>query len=159
VAAADLMGGDIGLTLLVGVPVAVVSWFFGAYLVGTYLGRRYDIAIPTAIFGEMNTNQPGKQSGSQSGSRPGDGDEADHAATGDTAGPGGTTTTTAAPPFGTVLMILLLPLVLISLNTIVSTLQVAGTIGDEGVWDVLMLIGQTPIALLITVLAALFVLS
>lgn len=66
---------------------------------------------------------------------------------------------TAAPPFGTVLMILLLPLVLISLNTIVSTLQVAGTIGDEGVWDVLMLIGQTPIALLITVLAALFLLS
>ena len=137
VAAADLMGGDIGLTLLVGVPVAVVAWFFGAYLVGTYLGRRYDVAIPDTIFGKMNT----------------------HGGTSDKGDGGGATVKTVTPAFSTVLMILLLPLVLISLNTVVSTLQVAGTIGDETVWDVLMLIGQTPIALLITVLIALYVLA
>src|SRR5690625_3751903 len=45
VAAADLMGGDIGLTLLAGVPVAVISWFIGGYLVAIYLGRRFNVSL------------------------------------------------------------------------------------------------------------------
>ncbi|GAA4717637.1 gluconate:H+ symporter, GntP family [Promicromonospora umidemergens] len=143
VAAADLMGGNIGLTLLMGVPVAVGAWFLGVHYVARYLGARYRVDVPDAVFGRMNGGR-------------------DQDADGGTGTGGGTTATaTQAPPrFGTVLLILLLPLVLISLNTVVSTLVTAGTIADDAAWaNALTLIGQTPIALLITVLVALAALS
>lgn len=143
VAAADLMGGDIGLTLLMAVPLAVVTWVVGGYFVARYLGRRYVVDIPDAVFGRMNGGAD---------------DEGG-------AGSGGTTTATAtatkAPPrFGVVLLMLLLPLVLISLNTVVSTLVTAGAVDEGAAWvSTLTLIGETPIALLITVLVALAVLA
>lgn len=147
VAAADLMEGNIGLTLLLGVPVAVAAWFLGVHYVARYLSARYVIDIPTAVFGQMNGGRD------QDADGPGDGGP----------GAGGATTATAtqAPPrFGTVLFILLLPLVLISLNTVVSTLVTAGIIAEDTAWaNALTLIGQTPIALLITVLVALAMLS
>lgn len=143
VAAADLMGGNIGLTLLLGVPVAVLSWFLGVHYVAKYLGARYRVDIPDAVFGRMN------------------GGRDDSAGTADDSGGGATATATQAPPrFGVVLLILLLPLLLISLNTVVSTLVTTGTIAEDTGWaNTLILIGQTPIALLITVLFALAVLS
>lgn len=141
VAAADLMKGDIGLTLLMAVPLAVVTWIVGGYLVARYLGRRYVVDIPDAVFGRMNGGADGEAG----------------------AGAGGTTTATAtkAPPrFGVVLLMLLLPLVLISLNTVVSTLGTAGVVDEDAAWvNTLTLIGETPIALLITVLVALVVLA
>jgi GntP family gluconate:H+ symporter len=64
------------------------------------------------------------------------------------------------PEFRTVLGILLLPLVLIGLNTVTSTLGTAGVIDSEQpLARVLVLIGQTPIALLITLLVAIVVLG
>ncbi|MGB3773440.1 MAG: GntP family permease [Rhodococcus sp. (in: high G+C Gram-positive bacteria)] len=126
VAATDLMGGDIGLTLVIGLPIAVVAWFFGAYLVGTRLGRRI-VTTPAALFG-------------------GDSDEDAEPVT--------------PPRFIAVLGLLLFPLILICLNTGVSTLQTAGVIAEDAGWaDALILIGQTPVALLLTVLLALVVLS
>lgn len=146
VAAADLMDGNIGLTLLLGVPVAVLAWFLGVYYVARYLGTRYVVDIPDAVFGRMNGGRDAADGGGGNGS-----------------GGGGTatvTTTKAPPRFGTVLLILLLPLVLISLNTVVSTLVTAGTIAEDTGWaNTLTLIGQTPIALLITVLVALVALA
>ncbi len=59
-----------------------------------------------------------------------------------------------APKFSTVLFILLAPMLLIFVNTGVSTLIAAGAITKSSVTDFLMLIGQTPIALLITLLLA-----
>jgi GntP family gluconate:H+ symporter len=145
VAAADLMGGDIGITLLLGVPVAVVSWYFGAYLVGLWLARRFDVSIPDVLFGQQNGGLA-------------DVDDTD--GTPDGHGGVGTKVRMKAPPFATVLTLLMLPFVLIGLNTIVATLRTQGTIGEEAVWaDVLQLIGQTPIALLITVLVAVFTLA
>lgn len=144
VAAADLMGGNIGLTLLLGVPVAVVAWFLGVYYVSRYLSARYHVEITDAVFGRMN------------------GGRDDDAATAGGSGDGSmaATTTQAPPRFGVVLLILLLPLVLISLNTVVSTLVTAGTIPEGTGWaSTLVLIGQTPIALLITVLVALAALA
>lgn len=142
VAAADLMNGNIGLTLLLGVPVAVVAWVLGAYYVSRFLSVRYVIDIPDAVFGPMN--------GGRDDTPAPDGP-------GGAAPAGATATTTLAPPrFGTVLLILLLPLVLISLNTVVSTLVTAGVVPEDTGWgNTLILIGQTPIALLITVLVAL----
>ncbi len=66
----------------------------------------------------------------------------------------------APPSFATVLGLLLLPLVLISFNTVLATLTTAGTIAEGTAWaEVLMLLGDTTVALLITTLVAIFVLG
>ena len=67
------------------------------------------------------------------------------------------TTTRTPPPFGTVMLVLLLPLVLIFLNTGLNTLATAGAVDGEATWvNLLRMIGQTPVALLITVLVAMW---
>ncbi|GAA3724193.1 GntP family gluconate:H+ symporter [Spinactinospora alkalitolerans] len=64
------------------------------------------------------------------------------------------------PRISVLLFLLLLPLVLIFLNTGMSTLAVAGAVDPEAVWvQVLQAVGQAPAALLITVLAALWLLG
>jgi GntP family gluconate:H+ symporter len=69
-------------------------------------------------------------------------------------------TETALPSFGTVLGILLLPLVLIGLNTGITTLGTAGVLDADALpAQVLVLLGQTPVALLITLLVAIVVLG
>jgi len=144
VAAAEVLGADIGLTLLVGIPVAVVSWYVGVLLVSRVLGARVDVAIPDALFGEMNDGR----------------DADDEKGENDGKGGGGTTKTRTAPAFSTVLGILLLPLVLISFNTVLATLITAGTLEEGQGWvDFLMLLGETTVALLITVLVAIVVLG
>lgn len=137
VAAAELLGANIGLTLLVGAPVAVASWYVGAFLVSQFIGRRVHVDIPTSLFGEIN------------GGRDTDTD--------DSSGAGTTTTVTrtTAPAFMTVLGVLLLPFVLISFNTVLDTLMTAGVIEEGATWaEYLKLIGTTSIALLITVIVA-----
>ncbi|KWX65837.1 GntP family permease [Mycobacterium sp. NAZ190054] len=143
VAAAELLGANIGLTLIVGVPVAVVSWYVGAFLVSQIIGRRVHVDIPTSLFGEIN------------GGRDIDDD------TVGTSAPGGATTTTrTAPAFMTVLGVLLLPFVLISFNTVLDTLMTAGVIEEGATWaEYLKLLGNTPVALLITVIVATLVLG
>lgn len=147
VAAAIAMEGNVGLTLLLGVPVAVAAWFLGVHYVARYLSGRYVIDIPTAVFGQLNGGR--------------DLDAAGDGGTGAGGAPTATATATQAPPrFGTVLLILLLPLVLISLNTVVDTLVKAGVVAEDADWaNAFILVGQTPIALLITVLVALVMLS
>ncbi len=62
-----------------------------------------------------------------------------------------------APSFGQVLSILLLPLVLIFMDTGLNTLSVMGVIDKGADWvNVLRMVGKTPVALLITVLYALW---
>ena len=64
------------------------------------------------------------------------------------------------PPFGTVMLVLLLPLVLIFLNTGLNTLATMGLVDGDATWvNLLRMIGQTPVALLITVLVAMWKLS
>jgi GntP family gluconate:H+ symporter len=128
VAAAEVLGADIGLTLLVGVPVAVVSWYVGVLLVSRVLGARVDVSVPDALFGEMND---GHDSDDEQDDRHGSGSRR-------------TTKTRAVPAFSTVLGILLLPLVLISFNTVLATLISAGTLEEGQGWvDFLMLLGET----------------
>ena len=145
VAAAELLGANIGLTLIVGVPVAVASWYVGAYLVSQAIGRRVHVDIPASLFGEIN------------GGRDIATDTEDGAPS--AAGTSGTATRTA-PSFATVLGILLLPFVLISFNTVVNTLMTAGVIEEGATWaEYLKLLGTTSIALLITVIVATLVLG
>jgi GntP family gluconate:H+ symporter len=64
------------------------------------------------------------------------------------------------PKASTVIMILLLPLVLIFLNTGLSTLATAGVVDGDQTWvQALVLIGTSPVALLITAIVALIVLG
>ncbi|MGK2869965.1 MAG: GntP family permease [Mycobacterium sp.] len=145
VAAAELLGANIGLTLIIGVPVALLSWYVGAYLVSQAIGRRVYVDLPTTLFGEINGGRDVADGVGDDGTS--------------TAGTGSTATRTA-PAFSTVLGVLLLPFVLISFNTVLSTLMTAGVIEEGATWaEYLKLVGTTSIALLITVIVATLVLG
>ncbi|MBX7434463.1 gluconate:H+ symporter [Mycobacterium sp. Y57] len=145
VAAAEVLGGSIGLALLVGFPVAVLSWFVGSYLISQVIGHRVHVDVPTALFGEMNGGRD---------------EEAGGAGSGGSSSGGTATATRTAPPFATVLGILLLPFVLISCNTVIDTLMTAGVVEEGATWaEYLKLLGNTSIALLITVIVATLVLG
>ena len=132
VAAAEQINADIGLTLLIGVPIAVLSWYVGVYLVSRFLGKRIDVPITDVVFGRVDEDQDGED------------DE---------------TLSRRPPAFATVLGLLLIPLVLISFDTVLDTLVTAGVL-EEAAWvNFLGLLGQTPVALMIAVLAAILVLG
>jgi GntP family gluconate:H+ symporter len=133
VAAATELGGDIGLTLLIGVPVAILAWIPGGYLAGTRLGARFSPS-PLNVFAMKDSSETSAEETPAEETTP--------------------------PPFATVILLLALPMILIGLNTVITTLRAAGTVSEDATWaSALVLIGQTPIALLITVLLALLVLS
>lgn len=46
VAAAELIGADIGLVLVLGLLVGLPTWYLGGYLFGTWAGKRYHVAVP-----------------------------------------------------------------------------------------------------------------
>ena len=150
VAAGELLGADIGLLVLVGLVLAIPTWYVGGYLFGTFTGRRFELPVPTSLGG------PG----------PGAGAGADDP---DAHGGGGVALDkrteqevrqVPAPSFGTVLTVLLLPLVLIFLNTGLNTLATAGAVDGDALWvNALRMIGQTPVALLVTVIVAMVVLG
>ena len=143
VAAATQIGADVGLTLLVGIPVGVLAWYVGVFLFSKAVGKRVHIDVPTILFGEVNDGRR-RDEGL-------DAEDAVEATTGGTA----TGVTTRAPSFGTVLGLLLIPLVLISFETVLSTLVEAGVLEDGQAWvNSLRLLGNTTVALLITTLAA-----
>ncbi|WP_026403762.1 GntP family permease [Actinomadura rifamycini] len=130
VAAANLIGANVGLTLLIGIPIAVTAWYVGVMLVSRFLGARVHVPLPDVIFGEVR-----------------DGDKAEGAGW-------------RAPSFGTVLALLLIPLVLISFNTVLTTLVDTDVLDGDQAWvGYLSLLGITPVALLTTVLAAILLLG
>ncbi|QDH10674.1 GntP family permease [Nocardioides dongxiaopingii] len=143
VAAGTDIGADLGLLLLLGIPVALLSWYVGVYLLSRLMGARIDVSASDLLFGETRDAE-GRAPG-------GDGGDSSGSATG--------TRTRTAPSFGTVLGLLLLPMLLISLNTVLSTLLEAETIEQSTLVDALMLVGNTPVALLITLLAAIALLG
>jgi gluconate:H+ symporter, GntP family len=163
VAAAEALEANIGLTLLVGTPIAVVSWYVGAYLVSQVIGRRVYVDIPEALFGEMNGGRD-KDADRDAVEGVGVGGGGGVGAVGADGDGDGLTATQApartAPPFATVLGVLLLPFVLISFNTVLKTLTTAGVIEEGATWaGYLMLLGNTSVALLITVIVATLVLG
>ncbi|MGY1988178.1 GntP family permease [Blastococcus sp. SYSU DS0669] len=150
VAAAGLIGADIGLVLVFGLLIGVPTWFLGGYLFGLWAGRKFELPVPNILADEAKTadNAPDP---SVEGSSPG-------IASGRTGT--GTATRPAPPRFATVITLLLLPMVLIFLNTGLSTLAAEGVVDEDSAlvrWG--QLLGATPIALLITVLVAMWVLG
>ncbi len=174
VAAAELIGADIGLTLVFGLLIGLPTWVLGGYLFGTWAGRRYNLPVPEVFSGDApqpvrsapagtapdadvdpSAVQPGTDGAAVAGTAPG------------VAAPSGGAEAEAEaeqranpPSFMTVLALLLLPLLLIFINTGLSTLATAGTIAEDStIVGVAKVIGSTPVALLITVLVAMWVLG
>jgi gluconate:H+ symporter, GntP family len=152
VAAAELVGADIGLVLVFGLLIGLPTWYLGGYLFGLWAGRRYDVAVPLSEEDETPP-VPEAPEGTVAGTAPGTAGASGGRRT-------GTVTRPAPPRFGTVLGILLLPLVLIFLNTGLTTLATAGAVEESSfVVRAGQLLGATPVALLVTVLVAMVVLG
>ncbi|MBV1778636.1 GntP family permease [Paeniglutamicibacter sp. ABSL32-1] len=126
VAASGLLEANVGLVLLLGLVVALPTWFFAGHLYGKYVGRKFNIAIPDILAGT-------------------EAEKHDFA---------------SKPKLGTVVTLLLLPLVLIFMNTGLNTLASAGIVDKQAQWvQILRLVGETPVALLITVLLGMYLLG
>ncbi|WP_046471762.1 GntP family permease [Allosalinactinospora lopnorensis] len=124
VAAADLIGADMGMTLVVGLLLAIPTWYIASYLFALYTGRRIELPVPDDFTagGELNYERP--------------------------------------PHLLTVIGILLLPMLLIFCNTGTATLVTTGALdSDAPVVQALLMIGETPVALLITAIMAMVVLG
>ena len=126
IAAGEYYGANIGHVLLLGLPIAVITWYFSGYLLGQFLGRHFHVPVPDFLSG-------GKRD---------------------------TDTPRAPASAGTVIGIMLIPMVLIFLNTGLMTLISQKVVSaDATCVKLLRMLGATPIALLIAVLVALFVLG
>lgn len=127
VAASEFFNANVGFVLLIGLVVALPTWYVASYLFGKWAGRKWELPIPT-LLGEA---------------------DAEHEAN--------------PPAFGTVIAVLLLPLVLIFLNTGLNTLASAGVLpasATKETWfQLLRALGETPVALLIALLVAAVVLG
>lgn len=125
VAAAELLGANIGLLVIVGAVIAIPTWYFGAYLFGRWAGKRFDLKLPSSFLTDVPRDE-----------------------------------NVTPPAFSLVMTILLLPLLLIFLDTGLNTLTVMGAVDGSSNWvQFLRMLGKTPIALLITVLFALIAFS
>ncbi|MGJ9403570.1 GntP family permease [Arthrobacter sp. KK5.5] len=127
VAASEFFGANVGFVLLIGLVVAIPTWYVTSYLFGIWAGKKWDLPIPS-LLGQA---------------------DAEHEAN--------------PPKFGAVASVLLLPLVLIFLNTGLNTLASSGALAEgtsEATWfQFLRAIGETPVALLISLFVAAFVLG
>nr|WP_210282337.1 gluconate:H+ symporter [Mesorhizobium sp. RMAD-H1] len=125
VAAAELLGADAGLLILIGLLVAVPTWILAGQLFGQWIGKRIVLPIPDILSG---------------------GEHSDESLT--------------PPSSGTVIGLLLLPLLLIFVNTGLDFARAQGWVSADATWfQLARTIGATPVALLISVLVAAYVLG
>lgn len=125
VAAAELLKSDIGLVTILGLVVAIPTWYVTSYLWGLWIGKRIHVPVPDVL-----------SAGSQA-------------------------ERVANPPrSSTIVWLLLLPLALIFMNTGLDGLGAAEIADRNAVWfQVARTLGSTPIALLVAVLVAIYVLG
>ncbi|MDG2918068.1 GntP family permease [Bisgaard Taxon 10/6] len=57
VAAGDILGANIGLLLIVALIVAIPTWYFAAYLYGTFLGRKFHLDLPKTFLNNAPINE------------------------------------------------------------------------------------------------------
>ncbi|MFJ2617742.1 GntP family permease [Glutamicibacter sp. NPDC087344] len=130
VAASGLLEANVGLVLILGLVVAIPTWFIAGHLFGKFVGKKFDIPVPhilDAALGNGNTDKDAFKS---------------------------------SPSVATVFILLFLPLLLIFMNTGLNMLGSAGVVDAEASWvQWLRLLGETPVALLITVLLGMYLLG
>ena len=120
VSATELYGANLGLVLIIGLLVALPTWYVTGYLWGKVTGRMFPFRLDHGLFGDA------------------DPEEIKH-----------------PPSVGLVISMLLIPLVLIFLNTGLDFARAIGAADKNAEWfKVLSMLGTAPIALLIAVLVA-----
>jgi GntP family gluconate:H+ symporter len=148
VAAAGLLGADMGLIIALGIVCAIPAWFLGGYLYGRWIAGRIHVPIPDYV-------EEGFRDEFAAGHRP----------VGDPEVPAGSARAmtmsrveTEAPPvgLGTTLGIILLPILLILLDTFSSIM-----ISDDAnpVRRLLSFVGSPLMALVVAVLVSFYVLG
>ena len=128
VAASGLLEANVGMVLVLGLLVALPTWYVAGHLYGKFIGKRFNVAVPNILTAGVS-------------------DKA-------------TADFKSSPRVGTVFSLLLLPLLLIFLNTGLNMLGSAGVVDREASWvQWLRLLGETPVALMITVLLGMYLLG
>lgn len=127
VTAATLFSANVGMVLLVGLIIALPTWYLAVYVYSKVVGKRINLPVPS-VFGDQEVHDP-----------------------------------TNPPKWQTVVALLLLPMLLIFLNTGLTTLSKSGVIdaatSGTSWFQGLVLLGETPVALLITLIVAALVLG
>jgi len=165
VAAAGLLHADLGLIIVFGLVCAIPAWIVGGYLYSRWIARRIYVPIPPHV--EESFHDEYDEQGARPLGEPPAGSAApiDGSSGGSSSGPATATMTVATPVrtkpaprvgFGTVLGIILMPIVLILLQTF-SGLIINDP--ENPVQQVLSFIGAPLMALLIGVLASFYVLG
>lgn len=57
VASGELLGANIGLLTIIGVIIAIPTWYFAAYLYGTYLGKKFHLDLPKSFLNVAPINE------------------------------------------------------------------------------------------------------
>ncbi len=125
VAAAELLGADVGLLVIIGLVVAIPTWIVAGHFFGKWIGNRINLPVPDDVVEEKSSDEHVTQ-----------------------------------PSPGLVVALLLLPLLLIFMNTGLDFARAQEWVSKDAGWfQLLRAIGSTPIALLISVLVAAVVLG
>ncbi|WP_313814017.1 GntP family permease [Glutamicibacter sp.] len=131
VAASGLLNANVGLVLILGLLVAIPTWFFAGQLFGKFIGKKFDVPVPHILDAALGGAEGGPKDPFKS-----------------------------SPSVGTVFSLLLLPLLLIFMNTGLNMLGSAGVVDPDAGWvQWLRLLGETPVALLLTVFLAMILLG
>nr|WP_156003836.1 GntP family permease [Streptomonospora sp. PA3] len=156
VAAAGQIDADMGVTLIVGLLLAVPTWYIASYLYSLYAGRRIHLPAPAEFGAADPEDRDASGEVPEVSASPGAGTATKAAPK----APAGDAVPADAPRLTAVLGILLLPMLLIFANTGLSTLAATGAVAEDALWvQALVLIGQTPVALLITTVVAMLALA
>ncbi len=103
VAAAGLLGANLGWVTIMGLICGLPAWFIGAYLFGTRVGDKLGTPVPTQLLGEAR-----EQAGTS----------------------GGGVTTQAPPSLRVTVGVILLPVVLIMFNTFAEVVLPEGVVRE-----------------------------
>ncbi|MBK4714683.1 MULTISPECIES: GntP family permease [Tenebrionibacter/Tenebrionicola group] len=56
VAAAELLGANIGLLVMLGLIIAIPTWYIGSYLFGLYAGKKFDVKLPRSFLSAVEVD-------------------------------------------------------------------------------------------------------
>ncbi|MDO5356458.1 MAG: GntP family permease [Conchiformibius sp.] len=126
IAAAGFYGANIGHILLLGLPVALLTWLVSGYWWGLTADKIFPTPVPElAAGGPLDRDQPQQPASA-----------------------------------ALVMVLMLVPMLLIFLNTGLHTAAASGLVDGKAAWVAfLRMLGATPVALLIAVLAAMYFLG
>lgn len=126
IAATELLGANVGYVLILGLPVALLTWLVSGYWWGLTADKKFPIPVPDLVAG-------GKQDDDQP---------------------------QAPASASLVIALMLIPMFLIFMNTGLHMASSAKWVDGKAEWvQFLRMMGSTPVALLISVLAAMYFLG